>query len=73
MRGRLAGQVTTAFKITKGTKRRFLARGPDAGTGNFTGKAEKVEEIALEVLLEIRKVTILQKFRFLLIRNQSLR
>ena len=43
----LGGTITTAFKITKGKKPEWLKL--DAGTGNFTGKAEKVEEIALEV------------------------
>ena len=43
----LGGTITSSFKITKGTKPEWLEL--DAGTGNFTGKAEKVEEIALEV------------------------
>jgi len=43
----LGGKVTTPFKITKGKKPEWLEL--DAGTGNFTGKAEKVEEFTLEV------------------------
>ena len=45
----------------------------DAGTGNFTGKAEKVEEIALEVTAGNSQGNHTAKISISINRNQSLR